>query len=211
MAVAFGGERERIQIAVAKPPIKGAGIIIVDPTGENILVVEEHKPKTATNRRIGEVSIPLETAKQGLLGFGRERRDHTILGAFTEIANDTTLPHLQSNLREVELSGAQSVRLSPDISAHLAVFVHDGELTEGMWSPTAEQETAAPRWMRVTEFLQSNNIREFAHTAVTFAIEQGYLQPNYLENTRRRSVLQQISSIEEFSRRREQRPDVVLV
>lgn len=192
------------------PPVKGAGLIIVDKQGEHILVVEEHQPKTITERARGQISIPLETAKTRRLGLGQERREHTILGAFTEIADDASLTHLQQRLQQVTMQGRTTVTLSPSISAQLAVFVYDGDVTENMWTPTAEQETAAPRWIRLQDFLTSENIRPFARTAVTYAQEQGFLDADTLGNTQRRSVLTRITSLEAFSRRREQRQDVSL-
>lgn len=202
MALAYK-EDYQSRLVTVESPVKGAGIIVVDPKGQKILIVEEHKPKDQTDREVDQLSIPLETAKYRRRGSGQESHGHTLMGAFTEVANDNTLAYMQQNLREVELTGPNVVELKPGISALLAVFVYHGELDNDIWNPSAEQETANPKWMNITEFLGDEKIRSFAHTAVTFAQEQGYLNPLSLGRTRRRSLYHHITSLENYSRNRE--------
>ncbi|HET9946867.1 MAG TPA: hypothetical protein VFQ63_02280, partial [Patescibacteria group bacterium] len=44
----------------------GTGLVILNREATHLLVVEEIKPKQASERRIGQYSPPLETAKRGM-------------------------------------------------------------------------------------------------------------------------------------------------
>jgi len=201
---------KRIESVLPSLKTQGAGVLIVDSTGENILVIEELSRKSASLRAQGQISPPLETAKTGPLGFGRERRNRTIKAALLEVVNEKTLPYVSGHLRRVQLPQQTIVELTPSIRADLAIFVYNGPLLRSLWGSTAENETQRPHWVNIDSYLQSMTARPWGRRLVELARKNSLLRPSVLTITERSNPLFGIFSLQKFYQRRERRSDISL-
>lgn len=183
--------------------IYGVGMIIVDPSGQNMLVATEAHAKAASDREVGQISPPLETVKSRRF-WGSESLRTTAIAAMTEVADDTTLPYLRRHLRLARPHGPTTIRLTPEINAHIAIGVYDGDMTQDIWRPT-NGETHSPRWIGIDEFLQRNDARPLARVLVQFARDQGYLTPTTLAQREALSPVWWVRSLRRFHDRRETR------
>lgn len=193
-----------------RPRVHGLGVIILNQTADQILVVEEQMNKNASQRGCGEISPPMETAKKGILGLGRERQSNTLLGALAEVIDDQTLPIAQTKLRRVQLAESTVIPLSPYVQAAMEILIYEGP-SDQTFQPTAHQETKAPRWMNLQEFLQTPSARPWGKAIVEHAKTNGFLDQENLIQCAKQPVLQHVRSIEARYTRREKRPDVDLV
>src|SRR5690349_13385331 len=88
---------------VLAPRVQGLGVIIIHPETQQILVIEEKMDKYASRRGCGEISPPMETAKKGTFGIGREKQSTTLMGALAEVLDDQFLPIAKTHLARVNL------------------------------------------------------------------------------------------------------------
>lgn len=193
-----------------KRDIQGVGVLIVDPTGQSVLVVNEKTAKDDSKKTIGECSPPLETVKKGMFGVGRERLRRTILGALAEAVNDTGLKEIKKDLLQIPLPDGK-ITLSPTVTAHVALFVFRGDMQKSIFASTASEETANPHWVKIDTFLADPNARLWGKALIEFAQAKGYLLPSQLQQFSRRSVLRGIRSFHTFYSAREKRKDISLV
>ena len=216
MAIAISESLKKprpIQTAIKEaliPQVQGLGVIILHPDTDQILVVEEQMDKHASRRGCGEISPPMETAKKGLFGIGREKQSATLMGALAEVLDDTSLPLAQNQLIRVQTPHPLHVSLNSAVTAAIEILIYEGDPSSSMFQPTASLETKTPHWMSIADFLQNPKARQWGKAVVHFAKDQGFLDFQTLQQLPTNPVLRNIDSIERSYIRRERKPDVVI-
>jgi hypothetical protein len=191
-------------------PIQGVGLVIVDLAGQRLLVVHERQAKPESQREDGQISPPLETAKRGPFGLGQERISHTTRGAFAEVVTDDSLPDLSDSLYQINLPKSLKVSLGPSVRASVMLFVYTGDIHSSPFEATSSFETDRPQWIDIEAFLTRPNARPWGREIVTAMRNRGYLEPDFLVESRKKPFFKKRDSIEDFYVRRERRRDVNL-
>lgn len=147
--------------------LRGVGLAVVNNSGE-LWVQRDLRTKERTGRRRGDLSIIFETQK------ANESHASNVLGAISELVNDTTLSQIAGSL--FTMDGLQSSpRLvfgnnGSAISYVVAVTVLDTPHFAPV--PHDREETVPVGWMSPAVLLTHHNVRPLTRHAVS------YLQDN---------------------------------
>lgn len=193
---------------LAKGPIRGVGLAVINPDGE-LWVQRDLQSKERTGRRKGDLSIIFETGKSG------ESHQNNVLGALSELVNDSTLPQIQDKL--VTVDGLRSTpqltygQNGSAISLVAAVTVlphHDFHPV-----PHDNHETEPVGWMSPAVFLLQENVRPLARFTVSYLEEHGIIDQTlaryYTPEHSIEFVVPEGHNISEFHRQREEVHDMV--
>ncbi len=160
----------------ANSRIEGLGIIAINGVTGEIRAFTEQTGKAATNRRPGEVSIPLETRKANESAYGN------FTGALAEAYGDTYVNDADARealRRSVLYAGNYSFHpgFETNISGRLvvcrlAVIVDRGDGSTDDIPPHASNEAKDPRWVDPSDFFKPGT-RQLAQLAVEHALRTG--------------------------------------
>jgi len=193
----------------------GVALLIVadDPGSDNgrgplIWTIIELQAKEATDRTIGQVSIPAETRKNG------ESEEDNIRGALAEFCSDELL----SNHPDVSIAQGfmyrDALMLNGRYKADLLVVVYEGPLDVSI-SPANSEEVAANGWMNTEDIAAMSNIRPILRQAIELErstrIATASLRDYRYGSGSRANLLPPGFSIEDFYKRREKIADISMV
>src|SRR6266581_3355240 len=150
----------------------GAGIILSNARNE-IAIIEEKGSSRITQKRAGDLSIPLETAKrqQGEQELFRD----TLLGAMAEVIDDKILQRESGHFRLITRK-PYIAQMIPHLTIGL-VFVRFAGDPDCQLTPTAIEETANPEWMDPEKVLfSSRSLRPFAKQLLEHVVQEGLLE-----------------------------------
>jgi hypothetical protein len=160
------------------------------------------KDKPSSGREKDQVDIFLETRKK------REPPLATMIGAIGEFCDDRTIQEVGKHLFFVD--GAAGQIFVNGNRGDLFVLVYDGS-RDLDFKPVDESESAFNRWMRVSEFLGSDNVRPIARQSIEQARSEGLFRSaldNFHDLRKRATVFPEGFSIDRFQQLREMRQDV---
>lgn len=190
--------------------IHGIGVIMLHEESGKIWTIQELKDSQKTEKRMGQFSIPLETAKQDEDLYGN------LLGALPEIFSDYDIngrdvrTRLKTSLLRVDKQAAfRSNFIVRKNSAYtivcdLAVVFFSGPPIECV--PHNNDEVSQVGWVGVGDFLKSD-ARPLALDLVSQAYNEGLLEQNlvlyrYFPD-KRKQVLPPYFSIQQIYEQRE--------
>lgn len=152
---------------------QGIGLIIINAITGQILSMREQTDDLRTLRRKGELSIPLETRKNG------ESAWENLCGAMAEIADDDISPYVRScffRTSDEYIYNGYSIKVNGrSIHCDIAVLIYDGP--DIQFKPHTN-ETSDVEWINPLEFFAQGNTRLFAKLAVRETLRRSI----YLEN-----------------------------
>lgn len=186
---------------------QGIGLIIINAITGQILSMREQTDDLRTLRRKGELSIPLETRKNG------ESAWENLCGAMAEIADDDISPYVRScffRTSDEYIYNGYSVKVNGrSIHCDIAVLIYDGPYIQ--FKPH-NGETADVQWVYPSDFLIQDNTRLFARMALQEVLVRDIYRQNlfqYREFPQLRSlVFGEGLSIQRMYRDREQLVDM---
>lgn len=152
---------------------QGIGLIIINTITGQILSMREQRDDVRTLRKKGQLSIPLETRKNG------ESTWENLCGAMAEIADDNISPYVRScffRTSDEYIYNGYSVQVNgKSIHCDIAVLIYDGP--DINFKPHTD-ETSDVRWVNPLDFFAQANTRLFAKLAVRETLRRSI----YLEN-----------------------------
>ncbi len=160
---------------------KGGVLLLVDALTGKIFVQEDAADKAGTGRKKGEISVPIETRKEG------EEPHTTLLGGLAEVFDDfdhegePVMPRLSQRLFTVDpgyITGDEIPYLDPRNGRQYVcnpfVVIYDGEPING--SPLDAHEAIPRGWVSPSQFLQTDNARPVAQHVVSKLVANGVIQ-----------------------------------
>lgn len=177
------------------PDRHGIGVLILNTQGQLLTVTErEDKPP---KKKAGQLSIVLETAKE------HETSQSTLLGALTEVFDDTTIQRHEHEL-SLALHTDDVVYIGPNknVLASIAIVMYSGDPGELHVRDVSGKETENYQWLPIDVFLNETNVRPMARDVVTAAVHQGYMRKAY-QQPERTSLFPPFFSLERFYAQRE--------
>lgn len=190
--------------------VHGIGVIMMHEETGKIWTIQEMKDSPKTEKRSGQLSIPLETAKKGEDLYGN------LLGALPEIFNDYDVNgnDIRTRLKTAVLRVDKKLAFHSNfmvrknqfatIQCDLAVVFFSGSPIDCI--PYNSDEVAQVGWVGVDEFL-SSDARPLAVEAVSQAYESGLLEQNLVRYRyfpeRRKPILPSYYSIQQIYEQRE--------
>lgn len=195
----------------------GLGVIILNANSGHIWTIEELDTRESKDRKHGQLSVPLETRKQG------ETFHRNLLGALAEAYDDQDadgndirdkLSRSIFQLNEVVSFFSKAVIFANEKNVFicdLAILIYDGPDIK----PCAynKEEVKSLGWMPVGEFLASN-IRPLAKKLVETAYNLGHIDKaldayHYASHGNgKKPLLDSGFSIRDYYNSRERLPDV---
>lgn len=200
----------------------GTGVIVTDLEGRNILVAEQEKGKGEI-RKVGQDSIPLETAKiitstlkdvdlSDSPKLRLENQIDTLYGAMGEVANDATLDTIgRDSFHVAPIERFLPSEVHPGVFVKVDVVVFSGD-TASPLSSAHPEEIGAVRWVDPADFLAGDDSisRPLAKEVVLYALENDLigraLSEHAAGNTGR--LFEENFSMDAFYVQREQERDI---
>lgn len=193
--------------------ITGLAALVVDVHTFAIRAGREKKPKASTERNVGEMTVGIDTRKQG------EDPEGNLYGALAELFSDhdtdgrdirrvleRSLYHMEGNTYH---PGFKREMAGRTIQCEYAVVLYDGPHIEV--GPHDSDEIEDVQWVPMERLLQAD-VRSLAGQAVWHALHEGDIQENlrryHQEPDARRRLLPPGFSIQEKYDKRELLPDV---
>lgn len=187
--------------------IVGMGVVIVNSETGDLWTVREKLDKEKTDRKSGQLSIPLETRKIG------ESPRGNLQGAMAEAFDDEedlTRPSVLEGLYHVGTIPQRRIVVGTDkntILCDVALLLHDGRpITKKPFSDEVEDS----QWMNPDQFLEED-ARSLARIVVQDVMQSGIYRENLLRYHSGSPLLQQTFqnrfSIRDYATRREAFPD----
>jgi hypothetical protein len=193
--------------------ITGLAALVVDVNTSYIRAGREKIAKPSTERKIGELTVGIDTRKEGedqegnLHGALAELfRDHDIHGRDVRRILQRSLYHMEGN---TYYPGFERQVKGRTIQCEYAIVLYDGPLLE--IEPYDSKEVEDAQWMPIDRLLQSD-VRPLAGQAVWHALNTGVIQNNlrryHQERESRLRLLPPGFSINERYEKRELLPDM---
>ena len=184
----------------------GMGTIIVSPHKPGyIMAIEELKPKPATNRKVGELSVPLET--EVVCKDIPESKIQVVQASLAEVMNDTDIRNVGGQFSLARMGDVYTPsESSPGVFFRSSLVIYSGD-PEYPFTPTVDEEVTNPHWVPVRDFvLGREGIRPLAREIVLYSALQG----NLLEESVPMELFPQGFSIRQLQNSRDKYPDRIL-
>jgi hypothetical protein len=187
--------------------LRGVGLAVVNQDGK-LWVQKDLQDKPRTGRRRGDLSIIFETQKPD------EPHVSNVLGALSELVDDTTLPQIAGSL--YSLDGFRSTpRLTHGVNGSAISYVVATtvlDAAEFRPGPHDAEETEPVGWMSAAVLLDHDNVRPLARHAVGYLEEHDIIGKTLAAfrdpEHPRRLVVPSGHSISEFHQKREEVHDM---
>ena len=183
----------------------GMGTIIISPHKPGyVMAIEELVPKAVTNRRVGDLSVPLET--EILQNGTPEPLIQVVRASLAEVMNDGDLVEVGSDMSLVSLNERYiSSKSSPGVSFRTSVVAYSGD-PDYPFTPTVQAETVNPHWVPVKDFIGRKDVRPLAREVVIYSA----FQRSLLEERAPTQLFPQGFSLTALQQTRDRFPDRIL-
>jgi len=150
--------------------ISGVGAIILNSRHE-ILVGVENKSKSSSERKAGQLSIPLETLKS----FEQKGNRRALqLASLSEIATDKHVEDWRRQLEEVQEDLVVTMN-NAGVKAAIFVYHWTGEPEAMPFESSCSEEFGGLRWLSLEDMYKTGQVRPFADVALREADTKGLL------------------------------------
>lgn len=176
-----------------------------------IWTIVELKNKQETSKIAGQISVPSETRKH------EESREDNVLGALAEFCDDTAFSSYVAR-HLVQMDGQyyrEKGILVGGKPVDVVVLIYDGAI-DFPFKPVASDEVSPNGWVKKSELQASDNLRSSLRQALELNSGEGLIKSaleSYYANpdARKPVISEEVTSIEEFSVRREVGDDVKIL